>query len=262
MTQRYRGFAALGDSFTEGMNDPGTNGSYRGWADRVAERLADENTDLTYANLAVRGRMFDHIVDDQVPAALRLRPDLVSFAAGANDALRPGFNPHRIGTRLHEVVRVLTASGAEVILFTAPSPSPRLPGASLLRSRLIGLNEVVRRVANRHSAMLVNLWDDVELRDTRMWSDDRLHLSPVGHAKVATDVCTVLDVAPDPAWVTQLPPAGRTAWMARRKEDLRWARGHLAPWLKRRITKTSSGDTVTPKRPTLSPLQEPEARGS
>lgn len=258
MGRQFRGYAALGDSFTEGMNDPGTGGAFRGWADRLAEHLSKDTPDLTYANLAVRGRLFDAIVDDQVPAALRLRPDLVSFAGGANDALRPGFNPHRIGTRLHEVVRVLCASGAKVILFTSPSPSPRLPGAGLLRSRLDGLNRIVMRVAKRHSAYLVRLDEDAAFNDDRLWSNDRLHLSPDGHAKVATNVCTALDIEPDPAWLIPLPPESRTAWSARRREDLRWARGHLAPWVKRRITKTSSGDTVSAKRPTLAPLREPE----
>ncbi len=258
MGRRFRGYAALGDSFTEGMNDPGDAGSFRGWADRLAERLCVDNPDLTYANLAVRGRLFDAIVDDQVPAALRLRPDLVSFAGGANDALRPGFNPARMGTRLHEVVRVLSASGAKVILFTAPPPSPRLPGAGLLRSRLAGLNRIVARVAKRHNAFLVKLDEEEAYNDGRLWSDDRLHMSPFGHAKVATDICTALGIDPAPDWLTPLPPVTRTAWSSRRREDLKWAQGHFGPWIKRRLTKTSSGDTVSAKRPILAPMREKE----
>jgi hypothetical protein len=34
-------FAALGDSFTEGLADPGPDGTFRGWADRFAGHLAD-----------------------------------------------------------------------------------------------------------------------------------------------------------------------------------------------------------------------------
>ena len=257
MGRRFSGYAALGDSFTEGMNDPGVAGAFRGWADRLAERLSEDHPRMAYANLAVRGRLFDAIVDEQVPAALRLRPDLVSFAGGANDALRPGFNPHRIGTRLHEVVRVLSASGAQVILFTAPTPSPRLPGAGLLQNRLTDLNRTVTRVAKRHGAILVELDTDTLFSDSRLWSEDRLHLSPAGHARVAVNACKALDIEPAPEWLAPLPPETRTVWRARRREDLRWARSHLAPWVKRRITKTSSGDTVTPKRPSLTPLREP-----
>src|SRR5258707_13200217 len=50
-------FVALGDSFTEGMNDPAPGGGYRGWADRLAEVLAARDQAFRYANLAVRGKM-------------------------------------------------------------------------------------------------------------------------------------------------------------------------------------------------------------
>ncbi len=33
-------YVAIGDSFTEGMDDPYPEGTYRGWADLVAARLA------------------------------------------------------------------------------------------------------------------------------------------------------------------------------------------------------------------------------
>ena len=76
----WRSYVAIGDSFTEGMNDYGPNGTFRGWADLVAARLAaeyrashsgrpkaEEVHDFRYANLAIRGRLFDRIVDEQVP---------------------------------------------------------------------------------------------------------------------------------------------------------------------------------------------------
>src|SRR5262245_24917178 len=84
---RWSSFVAVGDSFTEGMDDALPTGEFRGWADLVASRLAAEGS-LEYANLAIRGKLFDAIVEEQVPATLRMRPDLVSFAAGGNDVLR------------------------------------------------------------------------------------------------------------------------------------------------------------------------------
>src|SRR5690348_4916330 len=53
----YRRFVALGDSTTEGLMDLNPDGTYRGWADRLAERLAQDEPDLLYANLAVRGKL-------------------------------------------------------------------------------------------------------------------------------------------------------------------------------------------------------------
>ena len=86
---RWRSYVAVGDSFTEGLDDPYPDGSFRGWADLVAARLAAEAPDgLGYANLAVRGRLFPEVIVEQVPVALAMKPDLISFAAGGNDVLR------------------------------------------------------------------------------------------------------------------------------------------------------------------------------
>lgn len=50
----YNRFIALGDSMTEGMQDEKIKGNYRGWADRVADVMASNYENFTYANLAIR----------------------------------------------------------------------------------------------------------------------------------------------------------------------------------------------------------------
>src|SRR5918993_3108352 len=88
----WRRFVAIGDSFTEGVGDPepASPNGVRGWADRVAEVLSQQVDDFAYANLAVRGKLIAQIAAGQVEAALELKPDLISFAAGGNDVIRPG----------------------------------------------------------------------------------------------------------------------------------------------------------------------------
>ena len=86
-------FVAIGDSFTEGLNDAAPGGGYRGWADRLAGLIAVEHPGLRYANLAVRGKLIRQIVAEQVPAAIAMSPGLVSLAAGGNDIIRPGGDP-------------------------------------------------------------------------------------------------------------------------------------------------------------------------
>lgn len=90
-------YVAIGDSFTEGIGDPepASPGGHRGWADRVAEVLASQAPDFAYANLAVRGRLLQQILDEQVDAALDLHPDLITISAGGNDIIRPGTDPTR-----------------------------------------------------------------------------------------------------------------------------------------------------------------------
>ncbi|MEN3304782.1 MAG: hypothetical protein V7603_984 [Micromonosporaceae bacterium] len=252
----WHSFVAVGDSFTEGMSDPYPDGTYRGWADLVARQLAAGVPDFRYANLAVRGRLFDRIVDEQVPLAERMRPDLVSFAAGGNDALRRGFDPVRLVGRFDEVVGRLGGAGTDVIIFRFADVSRRLPGRRLILPRVEILNRAVGETAQRHGAHLVDLWSDEAFHDPLLWSVDRLHLNTLGHRRVAARVLAELGVGSDPLWLSAPEPGPVLSWAAHRAADARWARQHFAPWVRRRLTGRSSGDAVAAKRPTLRPLSD------
>lgn len=55
-------YVAIGDSFTEGVGDELPNGHVRGWADQVAQGIADATGEtVLYANLAIRGRLLTRI---------------------------------------------------------------------------------------------------------------------------------------------------------------------------------------------------------
>ncbi len=45
MTRTWSSYVAIGDSFSEGMSDPDprVEGSYLGWADRLADALAQRH---------------------------------------------------------------------------------------------------------------------------------------------------------------------------------------------------------------------------
>jgi lysophospholipase L1-like esterase len=252
---RWGSFVAVGDSFSEGLDDPDpAGGGFRGWADLVAAALAGRREGFGYANLAIRGRLFHRVVDEQVPAALAMRADLVSFAAGGNDVLRRRFDPAALVVRLDTTVASLRDAGADVLLFRFADVTARLPGARLIGPRAELLNRAVADVARRHRALLVDVAADPEFDNPALWSVDRLHLSAAGHRRVAAHVLGALGVEPDPAWLRPEPPTARRSWPAARAADLAWAGRHLAPWVRRRITGRSSGDLMTPKRPSLGPL--------
>ena len=44
---KYKRLIVCGDSYSEGMSDVIVNGQYRGWADRIADVMAQENTEFT-----------------------------------------------------------------------------------------------------------------------------------------------------------------------------------------------------------------------
>lgn len=251
----WRSYVAVGDSFTEGLDDPDPSGKgYRGWADLVAQVLAQRTEGFAYANLAVRGKLFDQVVDHQVPVTLRLEPELVSFAAGGNDALRRSFDPDTLIARFDDVVRMLRASGADVLLFRFADLTRRLPGKRFILPRATRLNRAAGEVADKYGAYLVDLWTDDEFANPRLWSEDRLHLSAAGHRRVAAHALTALGLDPNPEWFAAPAPPERMSWAAARAADFRWANQHLAPWVKRRLTGRSSGDLLSAKRPELTPF--------
>lgn len=251
---RWSRYVAVGDSFTEGMDDPYPDGTYRGWADLVASRLALDTPDFRYANLAIRGRLFPAVVAEQVPPALAMKPDLVSFAAGGNDVLRRSFDPDLLVRRFDEIIGDFRGIGADVIVFRFADVMARLPGQRLIAPRVAALNQAVGEIADRRGAHLVDLFVDDEFLNPVMWGPDRLHLSASGHRRVAGHVLTALGVQSDPQWMIPPERLPSARWLAARAADARWAGQHLAPWIKRRLTGRSSGDTVTAKRPALDPL--------
>jgi lysophospholipase L1-like esterase len=255
----WRRFVAVGDSFTEGLDDRLPSGAgYRGWADLVAGVLARRVEGFAYANLAVRGRLFGRVVDEQVPPAAGMRPDLVSLAAGGNDVLRRRFDGEAMVARFDATVAELRAGGADVILFRFADLTSRLPGQRMIAPRVSLLNVAVGETAQRHGATLVDLSADDEFGNPALWSVDRLHLSSAGHRRVAAHVLTGLGVEPDPDWWRSPSRPTSPGWLAARTGDVRWVGRHLAPWLKRRLTGRSSGDAVTAKRPALTPLDTPD----
>jgi lysophospholipase L1-like esterase len=217
----------------------------------VAERLAADEPGFRYANLAVRGKLIDQIVTDQVPLAAGMTPDLVSLCAGGNDLLRPGSDPDVMAKTLARAVRELRGCGADVVLFTGVDPRDT-PLMRRLRGRFAVYYLHIRSIADLYGCHLVDLWSMQALRDWRAWSTDRLHLNEEGHRLVAARVLDVLGVPYDD-WRKTWPERAVDP-RAKRREDAQWVREHLVPWVSRRVRGTSSGDGVSPKRPDLSQL--------
>lgn len=246
----WTSFVALGDSFTEGVDDQCADGTYRGWADRVAVALDDNRPGLRYANLAVRGRLLSQIVVEQVPRAVAMRPDLVSFVGGINDLLRPSFDGRALHRRLDRAVADLKASGSDVVLVVGVNPAARSRLIARLRPRVDAYNESVRAMAEQHDCLAVDLSDAIVFHDPRFWSVDRLHLSSLGHERVAGAVLQTLGLGDD-AWREPLAQPDHPDWLSARRDDAEWARTHLLPWIGRRAGGRSSGTGLGAKRPDL-----------
>ena len=247
----FHRYVALGDSFTEGVGDadPQRPNGVRGWADRVAAVLATQSDDFGYANLAIRGRKLRAVIAEQLEPALALRPDLVTIYAGANDIMRPSVDIDGLVAEYDAALGRLVADGAHLLMFTAFDPGG-FPVFGTMRGRFAVYNELVREVAERRGATLVDFWRLRDYRAYGMWADDRMHMSSAGHQRMAMAVLDALDVAHDLAPL-DLPPAPVLSKQEKRAANVDWVRTHAAPWVKRRLTGTSSGDALDPRYPTL-----------
>ncbi|MFS0691284.1 SGNH/GDSL hydrolase family protein [Streptomyces nitrosporeus] len=237
----YTSLVAVGDSFTEGMSDLLPDGSYRGWADVLAARLAGRSPGFRYANLAVRGKLIGQIVEEQVPVAAAMEPDVITLVGGLNDTLRPKCDMGMVRGRLEEAVERLAPACKTLVLMRSPGRSG--PVLERFRPRMEELFSLVDDLAARHGALVADLYGAPSLGDPRMWDVDRLHLTADGHRRVAEAVWQTLGLpAEDDGWRTPVPAVPPARWARRRAEDVRFARQHLLPWIGRRLTGRSSGD--------------------
>ncbi|MGH3450233.1 MAG: SGNH/GDSL hydrolase family protein [Haloechinothrix sp.] len=255
----YRRFVAVGDSCTEGIDDPYPDGNgYRGWADLVAQRLATHEPGLHYANLAVRGRRLDQILAEQVITACELRPDLASVFGGGNDLLQNRWDPNMIVASLDSTVRALSRIARTTLMFTLPDFSGHVPGTRRLRPKIEFLNATLEAIAERYGAVLIDLRGHPASHDRRYFGADRLHLGTRGHEMLAAQVLRLLDVPPAMHWIDPLPrPDAEPRWR-RTAGDMRWLREHVIPAaigaVRNRVIGRQPGDGFTPKHAELRPV--------
>ncbi|MDQ1173328.1 phosphatidylinositol alpha 1,6-mannosyltransferase [Microbacterium testaceum] len=243
---RWTRFVALGDSLTEGLCDASRmpSGQYRGWADRLAELLAHTSDagPFRYANLAVRSRRVRHLIDEQIPAALALEPDLVSILIGANDLVGPAPVLPALVAEVESAVRAIRRTGADVLLVT--TFLPRRPAARIFARRFAAYNVHLRRIAAEQGAILLDLEAVGEIGETSMWADDLVHLSSAGHRLVAYRAAEALGV-PDARALLGLDEALHADDGDRPGGT--WLTRDALPWVWRRVRGRTAGDGVLAK---------------
>ncbi|WP_321166184.1 SGNH/GDSL hydrolase family protein [Serinicoccus sp. CNJ-927] len=221
-------YVAIGDSFTEGMSDPdpATPGAYVGWADRLAALLSPHVDDFSYANLAVRGRKLADVAGPQLDAALALQPDLLSIVGGGNDILRPKADIDDLAAQLDAAVARARATGADVLMATPTDPS----GAPIIgrtRGRAAAYIAHIWSIAQRHGCFVLNQWACDFLKDWRMWAQDRIHMTPEGHRRIALTAYVALGHTADEADWRAHCHRRRRPGPSRRSAGMRGGRGSM-----------------------------------
>lgn len=260
----FHRYVAIGDSSTEGLEDLDPQGAYRGWADRLAEFIADaQDEPLEYANLAVRGRRMGEIRATQLSAAVALRPDLMTVFGGVNDVLLRTRQFAAIQADLGAMFAAGRALGATVLTFTVPDPAVVNPLVRHLQGPILALNAMIRAEAERHGVLMIDFAATPLAADRRLYGADRLHSSPLGHQVIATAAATQLEVPGSGDWTELVPGTStRPRRLEQIRSDLRWARHHVLPFALQRARGIGYGTGRDPKRPGLlvvpkSPVRAP-----
>ena len=235
------------------MSDEKKYGHYRGWADRVADVMATAHPDFTYANLAIRGKLVRQVIDEQITAALDqvTGPEtLISFHAGANDVIRPGYKADVVLTQYADAVRRIASSGATVLLFTVLERTGNTGrSAKMWEERFGAFNKNVRAVAQEVGAIVADANEERAFSDRRFLAFDRLHLNAMGHERVAQAVLEILELPFDAGWREPLPPAKPEPKVLRAIVTVIWFITFALPWMWRRARGKSSGDGRSCKYP-------------
>ena len=118
-------FVVLGDSTAVGQG-----GSYDAGIARGSARHLGQNHRVTLTNLAVSGARSKDVLLKQLPAAVRLKPDVVMIAVGANDITH--FTPTKqIVSNVRQTLAALQAANPAVRIVLTGSPQmgavPRFP---------------------------------------------------------------------------------------------------------------------------------------
>ncbi|MDT5070508.1 MAG: hypothetical protein QOK02_6663 [Mycobacterium sp.] len=252
----YARYVAIGDSQTEGLWDGDDTTGVYGFADRLAVMLDTFAPGIAYANLAVRSRRIRDVIDDQLPAALAMEPDLITSCIGMNDVTRPGRSFDRALADLDYLHDRLAESGATIVTTTFPDLARILPVGRFIAGRVVQINHVIRTAAARHSFRLVDLYGAPSMIDPDTWSTDRVHGSPRGHALFAAAAAEALGLpGSNHEWARARSDVVPPGLRSRLHSQASWAQNLLMPWMWRHVRGLSGGTGRGPKRPVLEGLQ-------
>jgi lysophospholipase L1-like esterase len=244
---------AIGDSTVEGLEDPGPDGAYIGWADRFAGHLDVLHPGLLYANLAVRGQTTSEVRQTQLRPALALAPDFAVVVAGVNNLLRPRFDRGALRDDLYAMHAELSATGTRVLTFTMPDMTRVAPMAVALRSRLQFLNAVTHECQERYGSTVVDLAAVPAASHPACWHTDRLHANSEGHRRIAAGLAEAVGYDVED-WRAEPPATSRHGRLRTALDEFAWAGSHLLPWAWEHARGQSAADGFACKRPDLLPV--------
>lgn len=178
-------YVVLGDSTAAGVG-----GNYEHGIAMATTRALEAQQHIAMTNLGVSGARMLDVREQQLPAAEKLRPDLVLLSAGANDVT----HLTRVSSMrddLRAIVAQLRAANPRVQIVITGSPDmgspPRIP--RLLRGIASHRTKVVNRMFVAEAARLGLIFAPIAEKtgplfraDSSLFAADRFHPNDRGYA--------------------------------------------------------------------------------
>ena len=163
--------------------------------------------DVEVRNYALAGARIEHVIADQLPAALAEPADAMSCFIGINDLWIAGLDLDEFRTRFRSLFRDLTEHAPIVITASIHDVFAPFPVRAPLREKLAinvgAMNEIIASAVSDYGLILIDLAGRPEMFTSAVRAVDRLHPNRYGHQLVAAEVVRelhdrghLLDVAP------------------------------------------------------------------
>jgi acyl-CoA thioesterase I len=188
---------ALGSSSTEGA---GASAPDRTYPARLAAqiRVSLPEAHVTVANRGVGGQLADAVLARLDTDVLAVRPTLVIWQVGTNEALR-GMDPAQFDALLDEGLRRIAAVGSDIVLMDYQL-APRMPPEDKagVYDEIIGKEARAHGVSLFSRTALMRSWQAADPNANDMIGPDGLHHSDRGYACLAASLDSAIVAAVTP----------------------------------------------------------------
>jgi lysophospholipase L1-like esterase len=177
-------YLALGDSFTCGTGGP----PELSFPSQLKRALVKKGVEVKLENVAVNGYSTNELIERELEALARFKPDTVTLAIGANDVVRHD-DPDAYRANLKKIFKAIAAAKVKRT-FVLPQPdwsqSPVATGfgeRDALRGRIELYNAILSDEAKTAGAMYVDLFPlFVQQASQGLIAPDGLHPSTRAYA--------------------------------------------------------------------------------
>jgi lysophospholipase L1-like esterase len=179
-------YVAIGDSSVEGV---GASHHTKSYPSLVFEKIKQSHPQGEYHNLGKSGDRIKHVVKNQLPQVLELKPNLITISIGVND-IRGHIKLSQYEKDLTYLIEILQRkTDAKIIINNIPdfSSLPTLPIYIRIASKILihRFNKSIEKISDNFGLTLVDIFK-VSRQFYKQWrnliSSDGYHPSDAGYA--------------------------------------------------------------------------------